>query len=101
MLVIRSSPGALFFGSLDSISATKLGEVCKVELGAAFVNLRMKFVTSGSSGPGFSVNCWARESAISSALSVAEKTRPFGPDSGWVAGRLCNKVLFILYIEPS
>lgn len=37
----------------------------------------------------------------SSARSWAEKTRPFGPLSGYVAGDLWSNFLLSLYIEPS
>lgn len=55
---------------------------------------------SGRSGAGLGEYCGSSGLAMCSALSCAEKRRPFRPGSGWVVGHLCRRDLLILKIDP-
>lgn len=89
VLVMRSSPGAFFLRRSRMMPCTVPGVVKMSDLMVERLFRWSKLAdTSGMSGPGFVWNWSSRESATSSARSVASKTRPFGPTRGWDAGRL-------------
>lgn len=96
VLVIESSPGALWFGSLFIIDWMVPGVVKKVLLNFdELISRRLSFTTARV-GPGFGENCASKVSANFAAFSAAEKSGPFGPARGWIAGVLFRSFLLSL-----